>query len=31
MPTGGYFAAMEQPALVAADILNFFPPLCHLL
>ena len=29
MPKGGHFAAMEQPALLAPDILDFFRPLRH--
>ena len=27
MPKGGHFAAMEQPALLATDILEFLRPL----
>jgi hypothetical protein len=27
MPRGGHFAALEQPALLAADIRKFFRPL----
>jgi pimeloyl-ACP methyl ester carboxylesterase len=27
MPTGGHFAAMEQPGLLAQDIRDFFRPL----
>ena len=30
MPKGGHFAAMEQPAALATDVLNFFRPLRHL-
>ena len=29
MPRGGHFAAMEQPALLATDILDFLRPLRH--
>jgi len=29
MPKGGHFAAVEQPALLAADILDFLRPLRH--
>jgi pimeloyl-ACP methyl ester carboxylesterase len=29
MPGGGHFAAMEKPALLAAEIRKFFRPLRH--